>query len=747
MKHVFGWTIGLVLCTTVWSQEEAMITFDAGPLRLGLTAAGRLASLFYRPTQTECQAEGHPSSLLTLRVDGQELAATALEGDADGSVLRLSFGPEGSVAHIRVTPKSTHLVLELVAMDGPTPERITWGPLHTSIGAIVGETVCVVRDTQVALGLQSLNIQTSAAAAATEFGSRLHATAIEREGGVIGSRVALFACAADQALATIGEIEIAEGLPHPMLDGEWAKVSQTARLSYLIAPFGEDNLDEMLAFTSRAGFRYLYHPGPFETWGHFRLHPASFPDGDESLRRCVQRAEAAGIRLGVHTLTGFITTNDPYVTPVPDPRLARSATTTLTAAIDATATEIPIADATDFRRPVLWESPLNTVIIGQELARYGAISEGPPWRLLDCKRGAWGTTAAAHPAGADIGRLADHAYGTFYPGIENGLMDEMTERLVQLVNTTGIRQLSYDGLEGLSAYGYGGDYSRNRFVKQCYDGFKTEVINDASNLLHYLWHIHTRMNWGEPWGKPMREGMAEYRFKNQEYFARNLFPRMLGWWHLRLAGGDLEASTLEDFEWMFARAAGFDAGFAITTDLESLRGNGQAGAILDAARQWEEARLTGAFTADQRQRLRDPKTEWHLEAEGEGRWRLLPVDLVPLQGPAATITNRFAAQPLRFVARVTAGPAGQGIADLRCRIGEQEVRFPAELNPGQYLVCAGSGEATIHDANWNVLARVAPADALPVVPTGDSAIAWAWDGDGKVSVTVKLIGPAETVAR
>ncbi|NPV46668.1 MAG: hypothetical protein HPY69_06905 [Armatimonadetes bacterium] len=724
-----------------------MATLQAGPLRLVLTADGRLASLLYLPTGTECQAEAHPSSLLGLTVGGRELASTALEGDADGSALRLSFGPGGPVAHIRVLSKPTHLVLELTAIDGPIPERITWGPLHTSIGAIVGETVCVVRDARMALGLQSLNIQTSAGAAATDFGSRLHATAIQREGGVVGSRVALFACAADQALATIGEIEVAEGLPHPMLDGEWAKVSQTARLSYLIAPFGEDNLDELISFTRRAGFRYLYHPGPFETWGHFRLHPASFPDGDEGLRRCVERAEAAGVRLGVHTLTGFITTNDPYVTPVPDPRLARSATTSLAAAIDATATEIPIADATDFRRPVPWEKPLNTVIIGQELAQYDAISEGPPWRLLDCKRGAWGTTAMAHPAGADIGRLADHAYGTFYPGIENGLMDEMTDRLVQLVNTTGIRQLSYDGLEGLSAYGYGGDYSRNRFVKQCYDGFQTEVINDASNLLHYLWHIHTRMNWGEPWGKPMREGMAEYRFKNQEYFERNLFPRMLGWWDLRLASGDLEASTLEDFEWMFARAAGFDAGFAITTDLSALRGNGQAGAILDAARQWETARLAGAFSPDQRQRLRDPKTEWHLEADGEGRWRLSPVDLMPLPGPAAGITNRFAAQPLRFVVRVTPGPAADGIANLRCRLGEREVRFAAELRPGQYLVCDGQGAVAICDANWNVMGHVALANELPVVPTGESKIEWAWEGDGKAHVTLKLIGPTETVAR
>ena len=60
----------------------------------------------------------------------------------------------------------------------------------------------------------------------------------------------------------------------------------------------------------------------FETWGHFRLGP-DFPGGREGLRNAVERAEVRGVVVGVHTLSNFITTNDPFVTPVPDPRLAR----------------------------------------------------------------------------------------------------------------------------------------------------------------------------------------------------------------------------------------------------------------------------------------------------------------------------------------------------------------------------------------------------------------------------------------
>ena len=98
------------------------------------------------------------------------------------------------------------------------------------------------------------------------------------------------------------------------------------------------------------------------------------------MQRCVQKAAARGIRLGVHTLSAFISPHDSYVTPVPDPRLARVGSSTLAAAVDASATEIRVLDP----KPFLWQfdktlgdafgEHLNTAIVGQELIRYKAVS-------------------------------------------------------------------------------------------------------------------------------------------------------------------------------------------------------------------------------------------------------------------------------------------------------------------------------------------------------------------------------------
>jgi hypothetical protein len=163
-------------------------------------------------------------------------------------------------------------------------------------------------------------------------------------------------------------------------------------------------------------------------------------------------------------------------------------------------------------------------------------------------------------------------------------------------------QLSLDGLEGNWSSGMG-QYGCSLFTKAWYDALtpaqRERFINDASNPHHFTWHISTRYNWGEPWYAGFRESQTIYRLKNQLFYTRNLIPRMLGWFSLRAE------TTLEDAEWLCARAAGYDAGFALATSFDSKatqsssgvsRVEGKKGEILDAIRQWETARQGGAFT-------------------------------------------------------------------------------------------------------------------------------------------------------
>lgn len=766
----------ILLLSSAQSPGEPVNTaaaFEAGELRIRLDSMGRVRSIYDLGRQKEYFAEGQAAPLLSVDLGTRVEQPTGMVFTQASQELKLIYAGGAITATVEVKAHATHLTFSLTQLSGAAPEQVLWGPFPTTIRETIGETVGVVRNAHFAFGVQGLNLKTSAGAGAAPLGSILRAQTKDRtrqrivssvtvpavagpDAALEGSRIALFGCRAGEALDVIGRIEVAEGLPHPMLDGVWAKVSPEATRSYLIINFDTRNLDHVLDVAGRAGLRYIYHMDPFKSWGHFELASRGFPEGIESLRRCVERAEAVGVRVGVHTLSNFIHPHDPYVSPVPDPRLVRAGSSRLTAAVDDKATSIPIVEPVPFRN----KQTLATAVLGQELIRYDAVSEKEPWMLLGCRRGSFGTTAASHPADAVIGKLWDHPYQVFFPNLD--LQDEITTRLVELFNRAGLRQISFDGLEGCQVTGEG-DYAEARFVKKCYDGWKREVISDSSQLKHYTWHIHTRMNWGEPWGKAMREGMPEYRFKNQDYFRRNLLPPMLGWFHIQLASANLEATSLDDVEWVLAKCAGYDAGCAWDTSIEALKRLGEASAILEAIRQWDRARHIKAFSQEQKARMRDAKNEFHLEARGESRWQLTPVAFSPRflhhpvlaeTQPAAAVPwemeNQFGDQPLRFVLRAAVDKKSAEdayIANPTFVVGEQTVTFPTRVAPGQYLVCDGEGQGRLCDANWKLLATVRPNSDAPRIRAGRGQIRFRCDavGGAHVEIRFKTVGSPESV--
>ncbi len=652
-------------------------------------------------------APAQPAPLLSLRVGGKLHAATHAAWDEPGNTLTLDYNGIAAEAVLAVRSRPTHVTFELVELHTTNPvELVLWGPYPVAIGDLVGEVVGVVRDSEFAVGIQALNAKTLGGypsqesdiepdgvladdtgrypslpeelkkqqlwrgdtARRTPFGSTLQAYCRNRnrpriisnwghekfvalpfeDGGVIGSKIALFAGPATDALPILGEIELAENLPHPMMDGTWAKMAPGATASYLIVDFGESTIGLAIEMTQRAGLKYLYQSSPFETWGHFQLKPALFPRGWDGFRDCVEKARNAGIAVGFHTLSNFITPNDPYVTPVPDPRLARIGASELTVAIDAAQTELPVADPTGCQKKTV----MNTVGIGEELIRYDAVSASAPWRLLNCRRGAWGTQAAAHRKGDPVGKLMDHDYKVFLT--DAALSEEVARRIAAFCNYTGAAQLSFDGLEGNWSTGMG-QYGRSLFTKTWYDALaphlRGRIINDASNPAHFTWHIATRYNWGEPWYAGFRQSQTLYRLKNQLFYTRNLIPRMLGWFAVR------QETTPEDAEWLCARAAGYDAGFALATSFRSMatQTSGDVsgidpnkGAIFDIVRQWETARQSGAFPQGLKPALQDVNREFHLTAVAPGEWDLEPFNPA---GPPV----RIKARPQRTASIATTG--------------------------------------------------------------------------------------------
>ncbi len=804
-------TILLLLSSALFLSAAARdVSWTTSGFKMSVNDKGFVTSLYDVINKKEYLPAEGKAPLLSIRCNGEIENPAILNNKGNG--LMLSFPKNKVEARIVVSAKPDYLTFELADIRPfEKIDLVIWGPYTTTITETIGECVGVVSGREFALGIQALNVKTlggypseendiepsfnifddnpvdikedwqkqklyrGQTARATDKGSVLQAYCRNRlkdrvisnwghekyvapafnDGGVKGSKIALFGCPADQTLKTIGEIEVAEGLPHPVIDGEWGKTARSATASYLIIDFGEDNLDKAIELTRKAGLKYLYHGGPFDTWGHFRLDEKAFPGNWESMKRCVERAKSQDVRLGVHTLSNFITTNDPYVTPVPDKRLAKVGESVLTGSIDATTEEIGIESPDFFSQ--MGNNTLHSVVIGDEIIRYREVSGSAPWKLLGCVRGAFGTKAAPHNKGEKTGKLMDHPYKVFLS--DASLSEEIAVNIAKLFNATGLLQTSFDGLEGVWSTGMG-QYARNIFTKIWYDNLdpeiKGKVINDASNPGHFNWHINTRYNWGEPWYAGFRESQTSYRLMNQDFFSRNLLPHMLGWFSMSAQ------TSIEDAEWLLARAAGFDAGFAFNLSLKNVEANAQSDRIFDAIKIWETARMADAFTPEQKKKMQDIKNEFHLEQTGENKLDLLPYHierfehLQKIRQPGEPVhsifdfENPYDGQTIMFLITLTGQQDAVSPVDgITIEINNYStLDIPVKVEPGQVLKLDGKGNLQLFDKNWKVIETLDPGK-IPLLDKGKNRImvdaGFTTEGFSKLKIEVKTIGKAESI--
>lgn len=714
-------------CISLSLSSQAQFTIETASFRLSLDEKGAVTELADIQSQVNYAAE--TSFLVGIKSEGAILHP--VDFVAEGEQLSYHF-PDGLQLDLKVENKGAYLRMEVIRIsDIQRVDAVLWGPIKTTITETIGEFVGVVRNQDFAIGIQALNVKTTggeliddqgfvpprgSAALARDYGSSLQAFCIDRtqsqqieawngfgntevvansEFGITGSSIALFGIKSEKALELIGMIEKEEGLPHILIEGEWVKNSPLAGRPYIISNFGESTIDMMLDFTEKVGFYSLYHSHPFENWGHFDLISGLFPNGRAGMKECVHKAKEKDILVGVHTLTNFITTNDPFVSPVPHKDLAIFASTSLAANIGKSDTEIQIEDTTFYHK----KTALQCVKIGNELLRFSGISEEEPFRLLNCKRGAFSTLAASHEAGESISRLIDHSYKTFYPNMD--LQNVMIDNLIDFFNETGVSHMDFDGHEGAYSTGYG-DASKDYFALRFLKGVDHMVVNGTSQSSHFYWHLNTYMNWGEPWYGGLRESQNEIRFNNQAVLERNYQPNMLGWFWFQ-AG-----STLEEMEWMLARAAGWNAGYALVVNPIAISRNRATSEVIEAIRTWEEAKNRDIFNEKQKELLKAGENdfslvkindeEFHLQYYKKEPFTHENIILQPGQPHYSEWDFKSNAQNEKLYFQLMADGEEGDIEEILIEFdGYQEMEFPFTLKAGYSCLYDGSGFLALYD--------------------------------------------------
>lgn len=789
-------------------------------MELALDNRGDITRLSFTANGADYTPNGVASPLMRLYLGGgRYVNSDAMAFDESTGIITLTY-PNGSVATISTETKGNYLKIrleELTARD--SVEAIAWGPYSTRITDQIGETIGVVRDSIFAFGIQGLDINTvegmpdnedggyggsfidplpgqelpdslrgrvgekipfvnvnvlgdmpeyvrlwrGGAAAKNATGSEVRLFARDWKKprtltlgprrqyvepidvDFIGSGIAMFGCPEPQTLDLIEEIELGEGLPHPMIDGVWLKRWDKANQAYMLYEGG--SMDNAMDYADSCNFKLIHAGDMFSSWGHFGLTSNRYPGGADQIKAMTDKARSRGISIGVHTLTMFTSRHDPYITPVPSDSLCKAGSSTITADITADATEIPIADTEFFA----FADHTRTTKIGKELIGYSGVSTDQPLRLLNCVRGQFGTKAATHSTGDVIDKLVNDDYSGFFPDIK--LQDAYADRLAAVCSETGVDLMDFDGFGGGSPTGHG-CYGAGLFLQKWYAALDKYRLTCGAGTFHYGWHLFAFGNWGEPWYDNLRQSQVNYRLENQRYFKRNLLPGMLGWFKL-------EASYRpEDIEWIQARSAGFDAGYLLRVD-EGVERSGFKSQLFESIREWQKARNSHSFTADQITRMQNPKTEFHLE-KADGGWNLSEVYLQGDKGhkyrdmqtgepllTKHTFDNRGPEQPVQFYAYIQPGESRDGkIRNMVLNINDfQPVTIPGTLQAGDKIYCDGT-RVYVCDEFWNAKLSE-PLVGTPIWAAGANTAVISCDFDDAKAPSVvfefKALGAAEKV--
>lgn len=801
----------LISCGTspeaVWSTDHLEVAVDR---------SGHIVALTDLDSGRNELATGRSTPLLSL-FDSDFIHPTGFSFDESTGVATLRY-PNGSQARIQVSNRESYLRFEVLSVE-PRAQvtKVVWGPYVTRITDIIGETVAVVQNDQFAFGIQSLEINTAEgpapegflhqvidplpgqvlpdslkdkvgtegfwnvfvhgdippfarlyrgfAAAKMPYGSvlTLHAKDWRTdnipeleyepyEQDFVGSAIAMFGVPGEQVLDRIEYIALNEGLPRIEIEGEWVKRSPRQGEAYMSFPLTVHNVDTAIEYSQRFGFRMIHIRDIFQSWGQFNVHTPSFPEGEDDLRWVTERLKNEGILIGPHTLTLFTHTHDPYVSPIPSDSLLISGRARLARPAGDTDEVIYVEDPDPFRD----RDRTGTVKIGKELMNYAQVSDQPPWRLMDVRRGVYNTQAASHTAGSYVDKLVNNDYNGFYPDIN--LQDAYADRFAEICNLTGIQHLDFDG------YG-AGYYGANRFIQRLYDQLDNKnVIVCAAGTGHYFWHIYMQMNWGEPWYDNIRESMIDYRLENVRYFNRNLTRGMLGWFMIQ------RTYRPEENQFIQALSTGWDAGYLLYVSQDDLEGNAYKDEHFRLVKDWQDARKARAFSEEQLAEMRDRYRTFHLErlSETEWNWHRVSYDYdnelrAPEQGAArleTIFTNEHATQPAEVYLRARSetlqredGTRYQRtvnrdarFTDIAVTINGVHIEVPFSIRYQENIHITEQG-ISLHDPGWNVLDSV-QAD-IPLFHSGDNEVVVTGRFEGQngpvINAEFKAMGPPERV--
>lgn len=546
---------------------------------------------------------------------------------------------------LKVEVFEEYIVFELSSISDQNIDELTICRIPLNIKENVGRLLNIGWNDEFAISILALNLQARSYGASDEK-AILVAKCYPRY-GLLGTRVAIVGVPSNIVKETIRRIQLREGLPSPTLAEIWDKISPEVKKSYLFIDVTEQNVDEVIEYAKKGGFSYvmMYDSSWSTSCGSYPINLKNYPSGLEGIKRVVKKMHDAGLKVGLHFLTTCITKNDPYATPTPDKRLLKDGSFTLVYTIDESSTFIPTAEppkGVPTKPQPYYVGGGNDIQIDDEIITYSGVSLQPPYEFAGCVRGARGTKPAKHEKGTAVYHLAE-MFGFYIADAESSLLDEIAQRIADIVNNCKFDMVYFDGAEAASAQGawwyyipkvqlaFSSKFKREvlmqgaSYTVSIYRGQGTMLKPTDEQIDHFNWHMYSRDAQTDCVYRGVKGHIDRVKIPGVLKVQANLMPAEFGWFGIHTKTPYSQATQPDEIEYLCNKCVGYDSPLSIETTVRNLRENGWTPEVLSIIKSYEELRLRNILSEDERRKLREPGAEFRLAKASEDRWIIRPV--------------------------------------------------------------------------------------------------------------------------
>jgi hypothetical protein len=620
--------------------DDTEITIENTEMRLVLGTDGTALSLIHKSTGQECLKKDVKAPVFTITQDmpydneiklaypakSKTFASNSIEREENELVV--GFELIDYVARIGLEIKDSYIGFRLKKLEYHMADfgdnrrtridELNFVQLPIKNRANFGEWLNVSWDDEIAINLLATDPFTRIDAEDLGGYKNFQAGGVS-EVKLEGIGAALIVTEKATLLDHIDRVERDYGLP---LGVESRKSEEYKNSYYELRNVTPHNIDEHIAFAKQGGFRQMviYYPDFASSMGHFPWKP-EYPNGLDDLNVITRKIEEAGIIPGFHIHYNKAEKNDAYVTPVPDPRLNLRQVFTLAEDLERGQTTVSVEENP---AGITLERGRRLLRIGNEIVAYKSYTTTSPYQFLNCERGALGTSPVSRKAGELIGLLDVDTWPKFILfNQKTNIQQEMAGRVADIFDGAGFKFIYYDGAEDVPPPYW---FNVSKAQLAVHDALEIKpIFSEGACKSHFSWHIITRGNAFDIFRpEVIKEATRKHPLAEAELISNDFTSIDFGWIGYLAPGEKTIGMQPDMLEFITSRAAGWDSIISLMGRLNHLRDHPRTPDNLDVIRRWEEVRISGFLSEEQKRNLQDSDQEHILLINEVGEFELLP---------------------------------------------------------------------------------------------------------------------------